>query len=276
MVATDKPTITKAFMNDSSFFSLDQVSVWRGDNQVLCNFSLELFHGQNVAILGPNGSGKSTLMQLLAGDLHSAWSAGSHCRLFGEDYWSLEEMRHRIGIVTPEQWQHFDPQDSGVDVVLSALRGAYGPTLDDHFTRSESRRAHAAMKAAAVDHLAARAIGTLSSGERRRLLIARALVHDPPVLVMDEPSTALDFAGALQLTQTLRQAMQLGKTLVLVTHHPEEIPPEIERVILLQAGKIIADGPKKKIMTAERLSQLYGIALHLRWHDGWCRVRADV
>lgn len=260
-------------MKRNSYFSLHRVSVWRGDNRVLVDFSLDLYLGESVAILGPNGSGKSTLMQLVAGEISSAWIPGSHCRLFGEDHWSLEEMRHRIGMITPEQAERFDPQETGTDVVLSALRGAYGRTLDDDFTPKEQRRAATAMKEAGVSHLAHRAIGSMSSGERRRFLLARALVHQPEVLIMDEPSTALDFAGATQLTQSLRHAMQTGKTLALVTHHPEEIPPEIERVMLLRDGQIIADGPKKTVMTASSLSNLYGLPLRVRWQQGWCRVQ---
>lgn len=261
-------------MKGPAYFSLHRISAWRGNYRVLHNFSLDLYQGESVAILGPNGSGKSTLMHLLSGDLHAEWQPDSHCRLFGEDHWSLEEMRHRIGFVTPEQAERFDPFDNGEDVVRSALRGAYGRTLDDNFSRKERQVAKNAMSAAGVAHLAKREIAAMSSGERRRLLIARALVHDAQVLIMDEPSTALDFAGATGLTISLRRAMQSGKTLALVTHHPEEIPPEIERVILLRDGSIFADGRKKSVMTAEKLSQLYGLPLRVRWSQGWCRVIA--
>ncbi len=129
------------------------------------------------------------------------------------------------------------------------------------------------MEQMGVAHLADRAFGALSSGERRRILIARALVHDPQVLVLDEPSTALDFAAAITLTKMLRSWLAADRDLILVTHHPGEIPPEIERVILLQNGRVFADGPKREVLTAARLSELYQVNLTLNWSGGWCDLR---
>jgi iron complex transport system ATP-binding protein len=125
-----------------------------------------------------------------------------------------------------------------------------------------------------VADLADREFGTLSSGERRRILIARALVHKPEVLVLDEPSTALDFSAALQLGSTLRTLVQSGRDLILVTHHPSEIPPEINRVILLKGGRVFADGDKREIITRDSLKELYQADLKVGWSGGWCEVRA--
>jgi iron complex transport system ATP-binding protein len=255
------------------FFELRHVTVWRGDKPVLRDFSLELRRGESVAILGPNGSGKSTLVKLITGDLAAEFSHRRVCRLFGEELWALEELRHRIGFVAPEQAGLFDDDESTMDVVLSALRGANGRTREMRFSRKEKAAAEAAMELTGVTALARRGIGTLSSGERRRLLIARALVHQPEVLVMDEPTTALDFAGAQCLMLALRNAMANGCTVVLVTHHPEEIAPEIGRVILLKEGAVLADGAKRKVMSAERLTELYEIPIELRWREGWCHAK---
>jgi iron complex transport system ATP-binding protein len=141
------------------------------------------------------------------------------------------------------------------------------------FSRGEKERARVAIEEAGVVHLAGRDFGALSSGERRRFLIARALVHDPEVLVLDEPSTALDFAAAVHLSGVLRGLAASGRTLVLVTHHPAEIPPEIERAVLLRGGRVIADGPKRTTLSAARLGELYEVPLEVRWHRGWCDVR---
>ncbi len=174
----------------------------------------------------------------------------------------------------PEEVERFDPGEFTRDAVLSSLRGAYGRTRDMRFSQADKERTNQVMKLLGVMHLADRQFGTLSSGERRRILIARALVHDPEVLVLDEPSTALDFAAALQLTATLRSLLEFGRDLVLVTHHPGEIPPEIQRIVLLQNGHIFADGNKKDIVTSARLSELYQVDLSVSWHNGWCDVRA--
>jgi len=249
-------------------------TVWRGDIAALRDFSLTLRHGQSVAILGPNGAGKSTLLKLLAGEVRPAADPRTHCRLFGEEYWSIEDLRHRIGVIMPEEVSRFHPQEVARDAVLSSLRGAYGRTREMRFNRREKSLADEAMRAAGVLALAARFFGTLSSGERRRFLIARALVHQPAVLVLDEPSTALDFAAAIQLTATLRGLAAAGRTLVLVTHHPGEIPPEIQRVVLLRQGAIFADGRKRAVLSAGNLSRLFGTPLSIRWSQSWADVRA--
>jgi iron complex transport system ATP-binding protein len=257
------------------FFQLRHATVWRGERRVLHDFSLDLHCGESVAILGPNGSGKSTLVQLLTGDLATEFSAQRVCRLFGEDFWSLEDLRHKIGFVTPDQARRFDDDENAFDVVLSALRGANGRTRDMRFSAAEKAATHRAMELTGVDSLSQRCISQLSSGEIRRLLIARALVHQPQVLVMDEPTTALDFAGSQQLIHSLRQAMTNDCTVVLVTHHPEEIPPEMKRVILLKDGAIIADGVKRKVLSSKNLTALYATPIDVHWHRGWCHARVS-
>lgn len=257
-----------------SIFEIKNANVWRGETLALRDFTLSLRHGESVAILGPNGAGKSTFLKLLTGEVRPAAEPDTSCRLFGEELWSLMEIRHRIGVVMPEEVNRFDAAEITRDAVLSSLRGAFGRTREMRFSRQEKSRAVDAMELMGVAALADREFGTLSSGERRRILIARALVHQPEVLVLDEPSTALDFTAALQLGSTLRSLIQAGRDLILVTHHPAEIPPEIERVILLKDGKIFADGGKRKIITRENLRQLYQADLAVKWSGGWCDVRA--
>ncbi len=256
-----------------TIFEISNANVWRGETLALRDFSLTLSHGESVAILGPNGAGKSSFLKLLTGEVRPEADPRTTCRLFGDDLWSLMEIRHRIGVVMPEEVSRFHPLETAMDAVLSSLRGAYGRTRDMRFSKTEKQRALAALETMAVGHLAEREFGTLSSGERRRILIARALVHQPEVLVLDEPSTALDFAAALQLGSTLRELLQAGRDLVLVTHHPGEIPPEIQRVILLKNGRVFADGNKKETLKREVLSELYETELRVSWAGGWCDVR---
>ena len=254
-------------------FEINNARVWRGDTLALRDFSLSLVHGESVAILGPNGAGKSSFLKLLTGEVRPEADPATTCRLFGEDLWSLEEIRHRIGVVMPEEVSRFEPEEITRDAVLSSLRGAYGRTREMRFSLAEKDRARTSMAQMGVAQLADRAFGALSSGERRRILIARALVHEPQVLVLDEPSTALDFAAAITLTQMLRAWLAADRDLILVTHHPGEIPPEIERVILLRDGRVFADGPKREILTATQLSELYQVDLTLNWSGGWCDLR---
>ena len=235
---------------------------------------MTLMTGESVAVLGPNGSGKSTLLKLLTGGLRPEVRDESSCRLFGQEYWSIDELRHRIGVVMPEEVARFHSEEEAFDVVLSAFRGAYGRTRDMRFSKAERVAASRAVDRMGITDLISREFGALSSGERRRFLIARALAHDPEVLVLDEPSTALDFAAATELGSTLRELIESGHTLVLVTHDPGEIPPEIERVVMLKDGSVLADGASRKLLRSDRLSELYGLPLRARWSRGWCEVRA--
>lgn len=260
-------------MQRDAFLEIRDATVWRGETRALRHFSLTLRHGESVAILGPNGAGKSTLLKLLTGEVRPEASSRTVCRLFGEELWSLEELRHRIGVVMPEDVARFDREEIARDVVLSSLRGAFGRTRDMRFSVKDRAAAESVVGRLGVAHLAKREFGKLSSGEKRRFLIARALVHDPDVLVLDEPFTALDFAAAMGLSAVMRELIAHGHTLVLVTHHPGEIPPEIGRVILLEKGLVRADGPKRKILAGANLSDLFGLPLRVRWSQGWCEVR---
>ena len=258
---------------EKPFFEIRNANVWRGDVLALRDISLSLTANENVAILGANGAGKSSLLKLMTGELRVEAQPNSSCELFGEALWCLEELRHRIGIVMPEEVSRFDDDEIAGDVVLSAFRGAYCRTREMRFNTSEKQRALIAMAETGVSELAHRTFGQLSSGEKRRFLIARAWVHEPEILVFDEPSTALDFAARLALLEHLRSIVNATGNIVLVTHDPGEIIPEIDRVILLQAGRIIADGNKRNVLTSAALSELYQTSLQLTWQDDWAVVR---
>ena len=255
------------------FFEIQNANVWRGDVLALRDLGLSLRIDESVAILGANGAGKSSLLKLMTGEVRAEARPGTSCRVFGEEQWCLEELRHRVGLVMPEEVARFMPDEVSVDVVLSAFRGAHGRTGDMRFKASEKERAAKVMADVGVANLAGRLFGQLSSGEKRRFLIARALVHQPQILVLDEPSTALDFAARLAMLERLRAVAQNAGTLVLVTHDPGEILPEINRVILLQNGRVVADGAKKDILKSDTLSHIYGMDLKLRWLEGWPVVR---
>ncbi len=257
------------------FFEVHHANVWRSDDVLaLRNLSLTLRNHEHVAILGANGAGKSTLLKLMTGELRAEARPNSSCLLFGEDLWCLEELRHRIGIVMPEEISRFDEDEIAEDVVLSVFRGAYGRPLHGRFHADEKQRAIEAMQQTGVMDLRKRLFGQLSSGEKRRFLIARAMVHTPEILVLDEPSTALDFAARLAMLRQLRDMTATTQSIVLVTHDPSEILPEIDRVILLKDGQIIADGSKRKILTSGTLSEFYGMPVKLRWSHGWPVVTA--
>lgn len=257
------------------FFETANASVWRGNVLALQDLSFSLNLGESVAILGANGAGKSSLLKLMTGEVRAEAKRGAFCHVFGEEHWCLEELRHRVGLVMPEEAARFLPEEVAADVVRSAFRGVYGRTGDMRFKRSEKEQATKAMADVGVKNLSSRLFGQLSSGEKGRFLIARALVHEPEVLVLDEPSTALDFAARLVMLEKLRRLAKVTGSIVLVTHDPGEILPEIDRVILLDRGRIIADGIKRKILKSDTLSKLYGMKLKLSWLEGWPVVRPE-
>lgn len=255
------------------FLELQNASVWQGETEALRSVHLTLSLGESVAILGPNGAGKSSFLKLLIGELRPAAVEGLVCRLFGEKFWDLEALRERVGVVMPEEVKRFSPHEAAFDIVLSSFRGSYGRTRQMRFSQVEKQAAAEAIARVGMEKSRGKDFGELSSGEQRRFLIARALVHRPQVIVLDEPSTALDFSAGLQLSQLLRRLTEEGLTLVWVTHHPAEIPPEVKRVIFLKKGQVFRDGRKHQLLESQPLSALFELPLKVRWQDGWCQVK---
>jgi iron complex transport system ATP-binding protein len=248
---------------------LKQVTVMRGERPALDDVTLRIDAGEHVCILGPNGCGKSTLIKTITRECYPMAREASSISILGKERWNIFELRSLLGIVSPDLLASCTTDATGRDVVLS---GFFSSTriLPHHQPAAEFvERANAALAQLGISHLAGRAVAHMSSGEAKRTLIARALVHDPQALLFDEPSNALDIAAQLQLRETMRELAQSGLGILLVTHHVSEIIPEIERVVLLRDGRILADGPKEKILTAANLSALFGVTVRLGEHEGY-------
>jgi iron complex transport system ATP-binding protein len=252
--------------------SLNHVTVRRGDQEqppALDDVSLKIALGEHVCILGPNGCGKSTLIKTITRECYPVVREGSSMAILGRERWNTFELRSLLGIVSPDLLASCTTDATGRDVVLSGFFSSTRVFPHHHPHLEHLERAKAALKRLGIAHLAERPVARMSSGEAKRTLIARALVHDPQTLLFDEPSNALDIGAQLQLRGTMRELAQSGLGILLVTHHVSEIIPEIERIVLLREGRIIADGPKAIILTEENLSSLFGAAVRLGKHDGF-------
>src|SRR5881296_2998912 len=236
--------------------SLAHVTVMRGDRAALHDINLEIARGEHVCILGPNGCGKSTLIKTITRD-------GSNISILGRERWDIFELRSLLGIVSPDLLASCTTDATGRDVVLSGFFSSTRIFPHHHPDPQQLARTEAVLERLGIAHLAERPVAHMSSGEAKRTLIARALVHDPRTLLFDEPGNALDIAAQLQLRDTMRALAQSGLGILLVTHHVSEIIPEIERIVLLREGRILADGPKHAVLNEERLSRLFGAAVRL-------------
>ena len=157
-------------------------------------------------------------------------------------------------------------------VVCSGFFASVGVYRNHGLTDAQRRRAEATAAKQGVGDLLERRFDTLSSGEQRRLLLARALVHEPHTLLLDEPATGLDLKAAFALMERLRDLATAGTTLIVVTHHVDQIPPEVERVVLLKAGRVFADGPKDEVLASATLSELFEVGVKLVERDGYHQV----
>ena len=252
---------------------LADARVQRDGREILHVARLELREGERVAILGPNGAGKSTLIRLLTRDAHPLWAPEPPIKVLGRPLPDLFEVREVLGIVSNALQDEFAADITVRDAVLSGFFGAVG--LRQGHSPSSAQRiiAEELLHRLGIAPLAERHMNTLSTGEARRALIARALTRDPRALVLDEPCDGLDPAATHQLLEgVVRPLSREGRTVVLVTHHVDDVVPEIERIVLLKAGHIVGDGPKESLLTAETLGGLYGFDARVEERDGWYRL----
>jgi iron complex transport system ATP-binding protein len=270
----ERQTESAPAIDEHQFLELSNVNVARGDRVVLHDVNLTIRAGEHVAILGPNGCGKSTLILAMTCQVYPIVVPGMRVCIFGRERWDLTQLRKHFGVVAAGLMGSELPGErtavtTGLDAVIAGFFSASTLWPNLHVTAEMRDRAAEALERIEATHLANQLVGEMSAGEKRRILIARALVHRPRQLLLDEPSNALDLAAQRDLRETLRRLAAEGTGLVLVTHHLGDILPEIERVILMRQGRIVADGPREQLLTAPRLSELFNAPVRIGRDDEW-------
>ena len=252
-----------------ALLDLQNVRVMRGDKTVLDDFTLRIDTNEHVAILGPNGCGKSTLIKTITRECYPVVREGSGMKILGQDCWNVFELRSLLGMVSNELMSACTGEATGRDVVLSGFFSSTDIFPNHTVTPEQKDLADTALAQLKISHLSERAVSEMSSGEARRVLIARALVHNPSTLLFDEPSNSLDVFARHSVRQTMSLLANSGIGIILVTHDLSDIIPEIDRVLLMSGGQIVADGRKGDMLQPEHLAALFGIKVELAQHHGY-------
>ena len=254
------------------WFDACRVEARLSGRPVINNLNLQLRLGESTTVLGPNGAGKSTVVKLVERSLHPVVQAGAHLKLFGSSTVNLWQLRRRLGVVNSEMETRFPPMINALEVVLSGLFGSMRLGRDQIPQPQQISATRALLERLDLAAIADQPFGQLSDGQRRRLMIARALVHDPEVLVLDEPSRALDLKACHQLLQMLRELCRSGTTVVQVTHRIDTIVPEMQRVLFLSSGRIVGDGTPDAMLQDAPLSRLFETPLRVVQANGFRQV----
>jgi len=275
-----------------AFLELAHVNVARGNNIVLHDINLTVNTGEHIAILGPNGCGKSTLIKTITCECYPIVQPETRVNIFGRDRWDLTELKKRLGVVSAELPGKPTLHTTGRDAVLTGFFSS--STLWPNLTVTDAMHTRADHVLEQVDavSLANKTVGEMSAGQQRRIMIGRALVGSgsvpdlststdtPPsasedasrstqMLLLDEPSNALDLAAQADLRGLLRRLAQQGTGILLITHHIADIPPEIDRILMMREGRIVADGSKSDLLTSANLSSLFQTEVNLTEKDGF-------
>ena len=250
------------------------VSIVRGDARLLDGVDWSIEETDRWVVIGPNGAGKTTMLQILAAQMHPTTGVVG---LLGEVLGAVDvfELRPRIGLTSAALADRLPKSERVSDVVVSASYAVLGRWREE-YDELDHQRAKELLTELGIGHLSERTFGTLSEGERKRVQIARALMTDPELMLLDEPAAGLDLTGREQLVRSLSSiaTAEGSPAMVLVTHHVEEIPPGFTHALLLKKGRVVAAGPIEQALTAETLSETFDLALSLDHQDGRYFARA--
>ena len=250
---------------------LEHVSAARGDETVLHDVSLRIEQGEHVVLLGPNGCGKSTLLKVLTCELYPLPKPETTVRIFGRARWDVTELRRRMGVVSAELPGTPMLTTSGLDAVVTGFFSSSTLWPNLQVTAAMRSRAEELLVQVGAEALRDKLVGQMSAGQQRRIMIGRALAGTTggvQVLLLDEPSNALDLAAQYELREMLGVLARAGTAILLVTHQVADILPEMTRVLMMRGGRLVADGAKTELLNEAGLSRLFGREIRLVERDG--------
>jgi len=256
-------------MKTSPLLEFKNITVIKGGKRVLDSISISVNKGENIAILGPNGAGKSSFIKVITREYYPLPDEDSSCfKMLGHDIWNIFDLRNLLGIVSNDLQYTFTRDITGFDVVLSGFFSAVG-LFNEKITQKMVNKAKKIIDFLEISHLKNRLLDEMSSGEARRFLIGRALVHDPKALILDEPANSLDMHAFYKFSNILRKIAKSGVSIILVTQNLHDVIPEIDRIILMKEGRFIEDGHKKDILNDKNISNLYEIPIEIISKNGY-------
>lgn len=250
------------------------VSVVRDGHHLVDSLDLTVREGESLAVIGLNGSGKTTLIRLLRGDIHPFYDEEdpAEMRIFGDDKWDIFDIRCKMGIVSMDLQNMFRENTKVYEVISSGFFGTMDIFRNLDVSEEMIRKTFEKAKLLGIEDLMERDFGTLSLGEMRRALIARALITEPKMLVLDEPMTGLDIVMRSKFRSMFDLLMSTGVSIVMVTHDLSDIPVCVDRVVMMRGGRIIADGTKEELLTDPMISKVYGEPIKVECTGGIYRM----
>lgn len=253
-----------------SLIEFKNITVVKGDNKkVLDSVYLTINEGEDVAILGPNGAGKSSLIKTITREYYPLPAKNDYSfKIWGRDVWNIFDLRFLLGIVSNDLQYACTRNITGMEEVLSGFFGSIG-LYKERVTPKMKNKANEVIDFLEISHLKNRNMNEMSSGEARRFIIARALVHDPKALILDEPTTSLDLHSFYKFTKILRKIAASGVSIILVTQNLQDIIPEVKRVILMKSGRFVSDGSKEKIISRKNISKLFEVPVEIKRKNGY-------
>ena len=251
---------------DSQVLKLKDAQVRRDGRIILDVDSFIVDVGESLVLLGPNGAGKSTFVGLVTREIFPLHRDDPPVVFRGQPRMSLAEAKACTGVVSSTMQNQIRVHLPAIEVVAGGLFGALGVPKHVNMTEEHRQQALETMLELGISDLADRDMLTLSTGQARRVLVARALVNDPDILVFDEPCSGLDPQGMYYLRKTINDLARRGHSILLVTHYLEDIVPAIDRIVLLKDGKIVGDGSKRELLTSDRVSKLFDVHVNVNEH----------